>query len=145
MDLITTNIALPSMLISTLLLCFVGLIGLFQSYRKYKFNIIWIFIGLILFACPPLILILISILERNEIKKRPNANHNLKSKIMVNISVAIFIFYYSLFPLFVLFLKYSSINKEWYQEIAITCINIVMLAFVPLYLYVKKKINILVQ
>lgn len=142
MDL-TTNIALPSMLISTLLLYIVGLIGLFRSYRKYKFNIIWIFIGLILFVCPPLILILISILERNKIKKGSNANHILKSRIRVNISVAIFIFYYSLFPLLVLFLKYSSINKEWYQEIAITCVNIIMLAFVPLYLYVKKKINIL--
>ena len=67
----------------------------------------------------------------------------LKANLKVNISVAIFIFYYPLYPLFVLFLKYSAVNEDWYKEIAMVCINIVMLVLIPLYLYVKKKINTL--
>ncbi len=137
----TTDISLMALIVSTLLLYIIGLIAMVQSIIKYKYSKLWLALGLLLFICPPFLFVLISLCEKVEIKKNSSTPAFLKAKIKVNISVAIFIFYYSLYPLFVLFLKYSAVNEDWYKEIAMVCINIVMLALIPLYLYVKKKIN----
>ena len=140
---ITTDITLMVLIITTLLLYIIGLIAMVQSINKHKYSKLWLALGLLLFICPPFILVLISFCEKNEIRKNSSTPAFLKAKLKVNISVAIFIFYYSLYPLFVLFLKYSAVNEDWYKEIAMVCINIVMLVLIPLYLYVKKKINTL--
>lgn len=140
---ITTDITLMVLIITTLLLYIIGLIAMVQSINKHKYSKLWLALGLLLFICPPFIFVLISFCEKNEIRKNSSTPAFLKAKLKVNISVAIFIFYYSLYPLFVLFLKYSAVNEDWYKEIAMVCINIVMLVLIPLYLYVKKKINTL--
>ena len=84
------------------------------------------------------IFVLISLCERAELKK--NKNDYIKGKIKVKIALSVFIFYCLLYPLFIVFLKYSSTNSDWYEEIGMVCVNIVMLALIPLYLYVKKQI-----
>lgn len=137
----TTNFSLMALIISTLLLYVIGLIAMVQSIMKYKYSKFWFALALILFFCPPLIFILISLCEKAEIRRKSSSFAFLKAKIKVNISVAIFIFYYSLYPMFVIFLKYTAVNNDWYKEIAMVCVNIVMLAFIPLYLFVNKKIN----
>ena len=106
---ITTDITLMVLIITTLLLYIIGLIAMVQSINKHKYSKLWLALGLLLFICPPFIFVLISFCEKNEIRKNSSTPAFLKAKLKVNISVAIFIFYYSLYPLFVLF--ENSISK----------------------------------
>lgn len=112
-----------------------------QSSMKYQYSKLWVVLALLLFICPPFIFILMSLCEKAELNTHADGKEKMRAKIKVNIAVAIFIFYYLLFPLFFVVLKYSSINPEWYKEISMACVNIVMIALIPLYLYTKKKIN----
>jgi len=137
----TSNISFLLFIITTILLYLAGIIAMIQSAMKYHYSKFWIVMALLLFVCPPFIFILMSLCEKTELKKQANDKKNMRAKIKVNIAVAIFIFYYLLFPLFFIVLKYSSINSEWYKEISLTCVNIVMIVLIPLYLYTKKKIN----
>ena len=133
-----TNISLMLLIITTLLLYFAGLVAVYKSSKKYHYSKLWFVLALFLFVCPPFIFVLISLCERAELKK--NKNDYIKGKIKVRIALSVFIFYCLLYPLFIVFLKYSSTNSDWYEEIGMVCVNIVMLALIPLYLYVKKQI-----
>ena len=138
------NISLLLLVISNLLLFVAGFVGLIISSNKYGYSKWYLFIALALFISPSLILVLIPSCEYAAMKKkRNNAFDLLKGKAKIKIAIATFVFYYLLFPIFNLILKYSSANPDWYSEISFTCINIVMLLLIPLYLYTWSKIKAL--
>jgi hypothetical protein len=97
----------------------------------------------LLFVCPPLIFVLYSYCEKIILKKEGEAKVEIKGKVKLRIAIAVFIFYYLLFPILNILLKYTSINPDWYSEVAITCINVVMLMFIPLRIYAKKQIYLI--
>ena len=37
------------------------------------------------------------------------------------------------------FLKYCAINTDWHETISMVCVNLVMMLFIPLYIYVEQK------
>lgn len=138
------NISLMLLVISNILLFVAGSIGLIISSNKYGYSKWCLLIALVLFISPSLIFVLIPLCEYAEMKKkRVDAFDLMKGKVKINIAVATFVFYYLLFPIFNLILKYSSANPDWYSEIAFTCINIVMLLLLPLYIYSWNKIKVL--
>jgi hypothetical protein len=138
------NISLLLFVISNVLLFAAGFIGLIISSNKYGYSKWYLLVAFVLFISPSLIFVLIPSCEYAEIKKKgKNAFDLLKGIIKIKIAVATFIFYYLLFPIFNLILKYSSANPDWYSEIAFTCINVVMLLLIPLYLYSWSKIKFL--
>ncbi|MDR0507367.1 MAG: hypothetical protein LBH32_11245 [Dysgonamonadaceae bacterium] len=132
------------MMISTTLVLFLIIYGaMIRSVIKYKYSAWWLLLAALLFACPPLIFVLFSFCERVALNKDKIKKEEIKGKIKVRIAIASFIFYYLLLPLFVNFLKYSSANQVWYSEMASVCVNIVMIALVPFYVYIKKQIHLL--
>lgn len=141
----TNNISLMMFILTSFLLYCAGLIALFLSIKKYHYSKLWLFLALFLFVCPPFILVLISLCERAELKKSANNIDYVRGKIKVKIALSIFIFYYLLYPVFIIFLKYSSANSDWYREIGLVCVNLVMLALIPLYIYIRKKVSLLFE
>jgi len=140
------NISLLLLVISNILLFVAGSIGLIISSNKYGYSKWYLLIALVLFISPSLIFVLIPSCEYAEMKKKGNIAYDLlKGKIKIKIAIATFVFYYLLFPIFNLILKYSSANPDWYSEIAFTCINTVMLLLLPLYLYSRSKIKVLLK
>jgi|APMed6443717190_1056831.scaffolds.fasta_scaffold11772_3 hypothetical protein len=138
------NISLLLLVISNILLFVAGFIGLIISSNKYGYSKWYLLIALVLFISPSLIFVLIPLCEYAEMKKkRVDAFDLMKGKVKIKIAVATFVFYYLLFLIFNLILKYSSANPDWYSEIAFACINVVMLLLIPLYLYSWSKIKVL--
>lgn len=118
-----------------------GLLMLIKSACKYKYSLWWVVPGLLLFACPMLLLVLVAALENKTLKKVDNQEDRAIGRFKVSMAIAFFLFYYLLFPLLTNILKYTSTNANWYPEIALVCVNVVMIALIPLYLYFKKRFN----
>ena len=137
----TTNIAILLFIITNLILYVIGMIALVKSAFKYKYNFLWVFVGVLLFVCPPLLIVLMASCERGILIKSRNAQERAKGKCKLAIVLALFVCYYLLFPAFSLILRYTATNADWYAEIALVCVNVVMIAFIPLYLFVKRTLN----
>lgn len=141
----TTNISLGFFIGTQIVMYLIGLLEMVRSVNKYHYSILWIILSLLFFVWPPFFAIYINLLEKSKVKKDKGTEsmQYLTARVRLNIAVALFIFYYLLIPLFTFFLKYASTNSDWYEEIALVCVNIALIALYPVLVYSRKRLNLI--
>lgn len=138
---LTENISIMALTITTLMLYVFAMTAMIISIKKHQYSKLWLLPAMLLFSFPPLIIVLKTYCEKSVLKKAGDNSEYIWAKLRHKAAIAIFIFLYILnFPI-MLFLKYSAINADWYEIISMVCVNIVMFAFIPLYIYIEGKIR----